>query len=66
MYDDMMALNIELKQLKKENRLLKRELNEKEQVINFIGNSHTHQKNIYEMTKQEIARKNTYIQLMFD
>jgi signal transduction histidine kinase/HPt (histidine-containing phosphotransfer) domain-containing protein/FixJ family two-component response regulator len=66
MYDDMMALNIELKQLKKENRLLKRELNEKEQVINFIGNSHTLQKNIYEMTKQEIARKNTYIQLMFD
>jgi signal transduction histidine kinase/CheY-like chemotaxis protein len=60
------ALQEELKQLRKENRMLRREVCESNKALSNIEAGYRFQKNIYDMVKKQKDQQDVYLRLVFE
>jgi signal transduction histidine kinase/DNA-binding NarL/FixJ family response regulator/HPt (histidine-containing phosphotransfer) domain-containing protein len=60
------SLQFELKQLKKENKALKRDLYESKKIVSIIEQNYQFQKNIYDMVKQQKEQQDIYLHLLLE
>ncbi|MCL1881261.1 MAG: ATP-binding protein [Oscillospiraceae bacterium] len=64
--DSVEQLQEELKKLKKENRILQRELYEAQKNVTIIESNLSFQKNIYNMVKKQKEQQDLYFRLVFE